>query len=147
MLTFCRQCRATKGARKPGVGPVACYRGMATAVTSIAHLTGRAQGRPRGLAMVLCALADGAVPVPVAVGQRFLAMPANLTDPTDGYAIYTLPGLKMGCPNRFATRRGRRGVPVQCSETPDGGRWPPDNNTRHDQETRPRWSQRTAFHR
>ncbi|RQR28974.1 hypothetical protein DIE22_27255 [Burkholderia sp. Bp9142] len=38
MLTFCRQCRAPKGGRKPGVDPVACYRGMATAVTPIARL-------------------------------------------------------------------------------------------------------------
>ncbi|RQT49285.1 hypothetical protein DF043_33270 [Burkholderia cepacia] len=28
MLTICRQCRTPKGARKPVVGPVACYRGV-----------------------------------------------------------------------------------------------------------------------
>ncbi|RQZ49379.1 hypothetical protein DF057_38590 [Burkholderia cepacia] len=28
MLTICRQSRAPKGARKPVVGPVACYRGV-----------------------------------------------------------------------------------------------------------------------
>ncbi|RQS10869.1 hypothetical protein DIE06_29100 [Burkholderia sp. Bp8998] len=59
MLTFCRRCRAPKGARKPGVGPVACYRGMATAVTSIAYPTRRAQSRPRGLAMACVPLPTG----------------------------------------------------------------------------------------
>lgn len=28
MLTFCRRFRTPKGVRKPGVGPVACYRGV-----------------------------------------------------------------------------------------------------------------------
>ncbi|RBB32412.1 hypothetical protein DPV79_38570 [Burkholderia reimsis] len=37
MLTICRQCRAPKGARKPVVGPVACYRGVERVVVLIAY--------------------------------------------------------------------------------------------------------------
>ncbi|OXI97136.1 hypothetical protein CFB41_29440 [Burkholderia sp. AU33803] len=37
MLTICRQCRSPKGARKPVVGPVACYRGVERMVVPIAY--------------------------------------------------------------------------------------------------------------
>ncbi|OXJ32161.1 hypothetical protein CFB82_20355 [Burkholderia sp. HI2714] len=37
MLTICRQFRSPKGARKPVVGPVACYRGVERVVVPIAY--------------------------------------------------------------------------------------------------------------
>ncbi|RQT05858.1 hypothetical protein DF051_34985 [Burkholderia contaminans] len=37
MLTICRQFRSSKGARKPVVGPVACYRGVERVVVPIAY--------------------------------------------------------------------------------------------------------------
>ncbi|KAB0639037.1 hypothetical protein F7R21_19035 [Burkholderia latens] len=48
MLTFCRRCRMLKGTRKPGVGPVACYRGAAPAVVPIG---GRGRCAPDGLSV------------------------------------------------------------------------------------------------
>ncbi|CAG9274021.1 hypothetical protein BCEP4_910013 [Burkholderia cepacia] len=95
--------------------------------------------------------------------RRRVAVPARFPHPTDGYESYTLVSAKVRHPNRFDVRRaagpssraGYRGRGALASDGRAGtmqrfarrrleGR---RTTTRHEQETRPRWPQRTAFRR
>ncbi|MCR5895965.1 hypothetical protein DF050_31495 [Burkholderia cepacia] len=84
MLTICRQGRAPKGARKPVVGPVACYRGVGRTLPNL-HLWRLRGGHERRTAENPVRLA-----LPGAVGrdEGCFRRSVRAGGGTDGYEIY-----------------------------------------------------------
>ncbi|RXV68173.1 hypothetical protein D1006_23540 [Burkholderia stabilis] len=88
IITICRQCRLPKGARKPVVGPVACYRGVARTISEYASLAVRNQARVADCGKSLFArFYRGRVDRVASEGARFLQS-AAAGGGTDGYGSY-----------------------------------------------------------